>query len=458
MAKPSRPPAEPARAPMAAGGSTRAAVPGLEAPGVLYFDPNPTTARLATAGLRLAGYNVFHAGAQQPVVDLAVAHGPGGDGTIHVLLLDTATDPTLSAEVLRALVQVPGASELPGVLLVSRKNPNPIPGAESLPSLRRPFTTPALLKLLREAVEPQPSPAPQTGQVVGEPVVHRVRHLLDEHFPGLKPDDTNLQSFASALVHHSEVPRSFMGTALLGHLSAIKLDAVLSMLDASGHRGVLQIEDGPTMVRLHLDRGRIRLAEAEGVEEDLRLGRFVVEAGFMTNEQLEQIAHTPDPARRPLGQRLVEDGNLRKGELARVLLNQAREVTCHLLEWDEGRYSFEPSQTLHPLAQTGASARSELKISEVLLEGLRRVEERAEMGPDMPSVDEVFLRDDEALGRAGRNFFTKEELGVLELLNGRNAVKDVARKTRAGAFAVTKVLHRLWRAGIVHRRTAPVQN
>jgi hypothetical protein len=457
MAKPSRPRTEPNYAPAAVGSGSADPLTAPDAPGVLYFDPNPTTARLASAGLRLAGYNVFHAGELDPVVELAVTHGPGGDGSIHCLLLDTVTSPQLAADVLRSLVQVPGATELPGILLVSRNNPHPIPGAESLPSLRRPFTTPALLKLLRDAVEPQPDPDPETGQVVGAPVLQRLRSLLGEHFPDLELDEARLQAFASSLVAESEVPRTFLGTALMGHLSATKLAGVLSMLDASGARGVLQVEDGPTMVRLHLDRGRIRLAEAEGVEEDLRLGRFVVAAGFLNNDELEAVARADDPARRHLGQRLVEDGYLRKGELARVLLNQARDVTCHLLEWDEGRYSFEPAQSLHPLAEANATARAELKISEVLLEGLRRFEEQAEMGPDMPGVDDIFLRDDEAVAKAGRNAFTREELGVLELLNGRNSLKEIARKTRAGAFAVTKIMYRLWKAGFVHRRTNPVR-
>src|SRR5687768_3467604 len=102
---------------------------GPVAPGVLYYDPNPTTAKLATAGLRLAGYEVHNAVNQEQAVELCRVHGPGGDRTIVALLLDTATAPAVSATVLRALVEVPGAAELPGVLLVSRTNPIPFPGA-----------------------------------------------------------------------------------------------------------------------------------------------------------------------------------------------------------------------------------------------------------------------------------------------------------------------------------------
>ena len=56
-------------------------------PGILYYDPNPTTAKLATAGLRLAGFQVFNAHVLHEAVDLCRAHGPGGDGSVVALLL-----------------------------------------------------------------------------------------------------------------------------------------------------------------------------------------------------------------------------------------------------------------------------------------------------------------------------------------------------------------------------------
>ena len=101
--------------------------------GILYFDPNTTTAKLATASLRLAGYTVFNASSKEEAVQMCQAHGPSGDGVIAALLLDASADPRTSASVLAALVALPGSNELPGILMVSRRQPNPIPGTEGLP-------------------------------------------------------------------------------------------------------------------------------------------------------------------------------------------------------------------------------------------------------------------------------------------------------------------------------------
>jgi CheY-like chemotaxis protein len=425
-------------------------------PGVLYFDPNPTTARLATAGLRLAGYVVYVVSTQQQAVDVCRKHGPGGDGNIVALLLDTATSPATSASVLKALVQVPGAAELPGILLVSRANPTPIPGAESLPSIKRPFTTPALLKVLRETIEAGPPSPVSVGQGVGEELLARIELTLAEHFPELDVDRRALRGFTSALVSLSEVPSPAAGVAFVADMQTTRFEAILAMLDESGARGILEVVRDDVRGRLHIDRGRVRLAEIQGTDEDLRIGRFVVEAGFMDPQALEAVANEPDAQRRMLGRRLVEDGHLRRAELNRVLINQALEITCYLLHWKRGRATFSPLDELHPLA-AAARGRTELRIAETLLEGLRRTEQGAEMGPHMPGVEDIYIRNDQQVGQMGRHAFTQNELAVLELMNGRNSVKDIARKTRTGTFAVSTVIYRLGLSGLTRRRMTPME-
>jgi hypothetical protein len=60
------------------------------------------------------------------------------------------------------------------------------------------------------------------------------------------------------------------------------------------------------------------------------------------------------------------------------------------------------------------------------------------------------------VARLGRESFAREELGILELVNGRHNVKEIARKTRTGTFTVACVLYRLGKANVVRRRLTPV--
>ena len=56
----------------------------------------------------------------------------------------------------------------------------------------------------------------------------------------------------------------------------------------------------------------------------------------------------------------------------------------------------------------------------------------------------------------GRGRLTGEEIAVLELVNGKNSVKQIIRKSRMGSFEVSKMLYRLLSIRLLRRRVLPV--
>ncbi len=431
------------------------------APGILYYDPNPTTAKLATASLRLAGYEVFSANGQREAVSLFKQHGVQGDKSIVALLLDASTDPSVSASVLRELVRLPGAGDMPGILIVSRRNPNPIPAAAGLPTVRRPFSTPALLKVVSETIAAHDSAKlPVDIQEAPDQRKVQLARLLAKHFPalgGAALPELALAAMLADLEGSEDLPKPTGEATIRIDLAATRLESMLEMLADDAVTGVLSVSSEGRESRLHLERGKIRLAEYFGDDEDLKLGRFVVEGGFMRDDELEAFLGTRDPQGRPLGQRLVEAGFITPGELGAAIVAQAREITCHLLRFRSGTAGFCPSAKLEAVAASGAEeGKVELIVAEALLDGLRRLDENALMGPHMPELEDVYVRDDAKVSRMAREILARDELDVLELVNGRNSVKEIARKTRTGAFAVARIVYRLSKSSVVRRRVTPV--
>ncbi len=425
------------------------------APGILCYDPNPTTAKLVAATLQLAGYQVFVAQDEAQSVAQFQAHGPAGDGRAVALLLDASADPAASASVLRALIQLPGASELPGILMVSKKNPEPIPGAEGLPSIRRPFSSPGLLKVINATLADAEARLPEKLEEPAGEREQRLATLLARH--GVEADKQTVAQLLVELDAEEDLPSAGGDEALHMTLGTARLESMLQMLADDGASGVLLVERDDSLGRLHLQDGIIRLAEYRGADEDLKLGRFIVQGGFMKDEELEAFFENKNPEGKPFGTRLVEAGFISEADLYQVLTDQAREVTCHLLTWKSGKASFRRTDELHPLAKAAAKHGGvTLTVSEALLDGLRRLSEEAVMGPHMAQVDDVFMRIDEQVARLGRDVLDREELTVLELTNGRNSVKEIARRTRTGTFAVARVLYRLGKSNVVRRRTSAV--
>ena len=98
-------------------------------------------------------------------------------------------------------------------------------------------------------------------------------------------------------------------------LAAQRLESLLEMLSDDAVTGVMSISSMAARLGCTSSGGGIRLAEYFGDDEDLKLGRFVVEGGFMRDDELEAFIVGRDPAGRPLGQRLVEAGFITPGEL-----------------------------------------------------------------------------------------------------------------------------------------------
>ena len=56
----------------------------------------------------------------------------------------------------------------------------------------------------------------------------------------------------------------------------------------------------------------------------------------------------------------------------------------------------------------------------------------------------------------GRGRLTREELAVLELVNGKHTVKDIVRQSRMGSFEVSKMLFRLLSVKLIRKRVQAV--
>ena len=91
------------------------------------------------------------------------------------------------------------------------------------------------------------------------------------------------------------------------------------------------------------------------------------------------------------------------------------------------------------------------------MEGVRRVDEWHLIEREVDDFDAVFLRNEEQVQNVGKARLTREELQILELVNGKNSVKDIVRQSRMGSFEVSKMLFaQLLSIKLIRRRVAPV--
>jgi DNA-binding response OmpR family regulator len=240
---------------------------------------------------------------------------------------------------------------------------------------------------------------------------------------------------------------------LRGDLRVVPLAEVLQLLDLQEQSGVLTVERSGARVDIYFRRGRVDQAVAHGVPEEFLLGRFVLDAEVLPRHEFEAFLELRPAAPKLIGQQLVKLGHLSEAELKTCLARQSSELIYEILRWRHGRFRFAAGLELPPSVIDAALA---LDVEAVLMEGYRRVDEWHLIERAIDNFDIVFLRNEDSVAQMGRGRLTRDELAVLELVNGKHTVQEIIRKSRMGSFEVSKMLYRLLSIKLIRRRVLPV--
>jgi len=242
-------------------------------------------------------------------------------------------------------------------------------------------------------------------------------------------------------------------SGLQGDLRIVPIAEVLQLLDAQEQSGILSVTRARGNIEIYFRKGRIDLATATGISEEFLLGRFIVEHELMTQQDFEGFLESRSPGSKLIGMQLVKLGYLSEQDLTATLKRQTSELIYEVLRWRFGNFGFRRTRDLPHAA---ADAALGLDVEGILMEGFRRVDEWHLIEREVENFDLVFLRNEDAVAQMGRGRLTREELAVLELVNGKNTVKDIIRRSRMGSFDVSKMLYRLLSIKLIRRRVMPV--
>lgn len=396
---------------------------------VLVIDDSPTILKVVQLVLTKAGFQVTTAADGEEGIARAKASRP------DLILLDFVMPKMNGYQVCRVLGESPELKEVP-VVLMSAKGEQVgerfVKVMGIVDYITKPFSPEAITAVVQHTVLKYPRRAPGEKTNVTQPVP-----AVDSQ-PQAAPVDE--------------------GPALQGQLRAVPLAEVLSLLATQQQWGLLTVSrgDGKAKVEIAFKQGRIELALAEGLGDEFKIGRYLVEASTMSQQDFDLFLENRKPTTKtgkPIGEQLVKMSYVNEGEVKEALTRQTQERVFELLRWPSGRFSFVATRELPPLALSAALG---LDVDGILMEGFRRVDEWHLIEREVDDFDAVYLRNEEAVQNVGKARLTREELAVLELVNGKNSVKDIVRNSRMASFDVSKMLFRLLSIKVIRRRVAPV--
>ncbi len=418
---------------------------------LLVIEDSPTIQSVVETALAGAGHRV-----------IAAADGEAGLARIRdagepprLILLDGLTPGRDAADFCRRLAADAALARVPVVVMTSRgksaelearfaKAPNVVD------TIGKPFSPRALAALVARLTGIGPDGArPETPATPGTRAAVAEALALSARPAGGEAADAGAVAEARAFAAR--------GQALAGDLEAISMSQILELLAEQAHSGILRVVNTATSARIELyfRDGRVDFAAAVGVAEELLLGRFVVETGDLSADALTRVLAERARAKeaRPLfGADLLARGLISAEALGRALGRQTSELGYETLRWQDGFFQFRRTTELPAVAR---DAGLQLNVDRMLLEGYRRVDEWRVIAREIADPDEVYVRNDAKIGGLPRGSLTRDELAVLDEIDGRQSVRQIVRKLRLGSFDVSRMFFRLRRARLIRPRVAP---
>jgi CheY-like chemotaxis protein len=462
---------------------------------ILVIDDSPTLLRIVARTLSRSGYKVRTAEGGAKGVGLAKTARP------DLILLDYLMPGLNGIQVCRLLGEEPTLRDAPVVVMSARGELHRARIMEELGAvdyISKPFSPEALVAVTSHAIDkyvregtppprlgltPEPGPAPaRSAAAEANDLGHRLEALRTELATRLAPaveealgrlaPEPPAEALRTALGHAAGsvlgeaalaeltaklgdlFPEHALGAehALIGDLAIVPVADVLQMLDLQKQTGVLVVTRGDARTEVFLREGRVLWVFGRNLREEFLLGRFIVDAGAISRQDLDLFLQSRSGSRKLLGAQLVKLGYLSPEELRDALARQSSEIVYEMLRWTGGRFWFRRTEERPPPA---ADANLDLAVGQLLMEGFRRVDEWSVIERVIHSFDIVFQRNEDAIRAFGVGELQPEERLVLDLVDGQRRVREIVERSQMGSFEVCNLLYRLLSTRLIRKRVEP---
>lgn len=227
-----------------------------------------------------------------------------------------------------------------------------------------------------------------------------------------------------------------------GNLKTMHLGDLLQWCGINLKTGTLRLRRGPIEKKLFFNKGGLFSSTSNSPRETL--GQFLIRSGMLSEEQLFKALFQQDRTREPLGQILIGQDLLGEEELQDLLRLKTEETIYDCFLWPEGDFSFEDDVLPEKIP---VSLR--LDLTGVILEGARRTDEWARIKEAFPSRLSTFALTDQAPDDDAPGELEEEDRRILELVERKKNLAEIALEMHAVEFYVASRLLELLQKGKV---------
>ncbi len=246
-----------------------------------------------------------------------------------------------------------------------------------------------------------------------------------------------------------------MDLDLQGNIERFTLPEIFQLIASSRKSGTLGIQRDDSIVMVYLKDGDV--IYSYGPRQTFHLGKLLRDRGVINDTQLEKAIReqAKNNNSKRLGEILIAHHCIDRADLEKVVKNQVEELLYSLLSWETGSFKFYEGQF-----PTDEEITVKISVENIILEGLRRIDEKNMVMETLPDLDAVYTISSAQAGRSRDVAMEATEWNLMALVDGHRSLEQICKISPFNRDDTLKKLARLSLAGIITKtdRKPDMQN
>ncbi|MEF3254686.1 MAG: DUF4388 domain-containing protein [Deferribacterales bacterium] len=250
--------------------------------------------------------------------------------------------------------------------------------------------------------------------------------------------------------------------ALEGKLKEFGLIDIIQMISQTGKTGILKVFSENSNADIYFVKGSI-LEVKSNIEIGLRLGNFLVSKGIITEDELEQYLEIQKKTPIRLGKLLIKSGKISPDDIKKFNVEQIKEYLSKVLMFRDGGYRFDTvfidydPEEIEPVT-----------VDTILLDVLKEIDEVNYISKKIDSFNYIFIKggkgvmvnqevsnEEPVIDKSNIVIISKDAFTIYTLIDGKNSVEHIIKKTGFSSNFVLKVVYNLNNFGCIQIYKAP---
>ena len=242
---------------------------------------------------------------------------------------------------------------------------------------------------------------------------------------------------------------------LQGNIERFTLPEIFQLIASGRKSGTLGIQRDDSIVMVYFKEGDV--IYGYGPRQTYHLGQLLRNKGVITETQLDKAikVQAKNNNSKRLGEILITLQYIDRADLEGVIKNQVQELLYSLLAWENGSFKFYEGQF-----PTDEEITVKISVENIILEGLRRVDEKNMVMQTLPDLNAVYSISAAQAGRSRDVAMEAAEWNLMALVDGHRSLEQICKIATFDKVETLKKLARLSLAGLITKteRKPEMQN